>query len=51
MGHFVQDLRKIVTCKFKQQIEKIIRDRLVFGINDQAVREKLLNVKELRVAK
>ena len=40
---YLATLRKLAkTCNFKDQEERMIRDRIVIGIKDESVREKLL---------
>ena len=43
MADFVADLRRLAEfCNFGDTLEKMIRDRLVCGINDAAIQKKLL---------
>ena len=53
VDHFIQDLKKHVkTCEFKEQEDNMIRwNRIVFGVNDKALQEKLLNIPELNLEK
>ena len=48
---FVTDLKlKATTCNFGQLKDSMIRDQIVFGINDQKVRERLLRETDLTLA-
>ena len=48
---FVTDLKlKAGTCNFGQLKDSMIRDQIVFGINDQRVRERLLRETDLTLA-
>ena len=45
---WVKDLRiRAVSCEFKEQEDLMIRDKLVFGVKDSRVKERLLRVSDL----
>lgn len=46
--YFVKELKKLVkNCVFANQTDIMIRDRIVLGVKDIELQEKLLNIKEL----
>ena len=48
---FVTDLKKLVkTCEFKEHADSLIRDRIVLGIHDKNLQERMLRVGELSLA-
>ncbi|XP_077535303.1 uncharacterized protein LOC144147109 isoform X2 [Haemaphysalis longicornis] len=50
--HFLRDLKtQARLCNFGGLLESMIRDQIVFGTNDEKVREKLLRDNELTLAK
>ncbi|XP_065289918.1 uncharacterized protein [Dermacentor albipictus] len=50
--HFLRDLRKLSrSCNFAELTESMIRDQVVFGVHNPKLREKLLKVKDLTLAK
>lgn len=49
---YVAELRSLVVyCNFEGTLEKILRDRLVGGINDSRIRKRLLQEKDLTFKK
>ncbi|KAK5642690.1 hypothetical protein RI129_008857 [Pyrocoelia pectoralis] len=45
---FVNDLRTLVkTCEYKDEADNLVRDRIVLGINDLRVQERLLTIENL----
>ena len=49
---YVAELRSLVVyCNFEGTLEKILRDRLVGGINDSRIRKCLLQEKDLTFKK
>ena len=45
---FVTDLKKLVkTCEYGDQTDSVLRDRIVLGISDLAVQERLLRITEV----
>ena len=52
VGQFVTELRAIARyCNFKDTLNEALRDRIVCGINDDAVQRRLLAVKKLDLPK
>ena len=53
MDTFITDLRRLATsCKFADsKVDKLIRDKLVFGVTDVSLQEELLKTKDLDLAK
>jgi hypothetical protein len=46
--HFLTDLRRLAkSCDFKISEEEMIRDRIVLGVNNKIVQEKLLAIDKL----
>lgn len=49
---FYTDLRKLVkTCNYKDQEERMLRDRIVLGVLDKKLQRKLLEVNDLSLQK
>lgn len=49
---FVTDLKKLAsTCEFGDQTDSLIRDRIVLGINNKALQERLLKESDLKLNK
>ena len=45
---YMADLRRLAEqCNYGTTLEKMLRDRIVYGINDERIREKLLEEKDL----
>ena len=52
INNYVTDLKDLSrTCNFEQQKEKIMCDRLVFGVYDKTVKERLLRESALNLQK
>ena len=52
VDNWVKDLRTIaVDCEFKEQEDLMIRDKLVFGICDARVKERMLRESDLTLQK
>lgn len=52
IDHFVTDLKKrATTCEFGEQKDLMIRDKLIFGVRDQRVKERLLREGDLSLAR
>nr|XP_022904876.1 uncharacterized protein K02A2.6-like [Onthophagus taurus] len=50
--HFVMELKAMAnSCNFGDQEESLIRDRIIIGIRDKTLMERLLRVPELTLAK
>lgn len=50
--HFLTDLKKLAaSCEFEGQKDGLIRDRIVLGINDKALQEKLLAKQNLDLSR
>lgn len=50
--HFLTDLKKLEkSCEFGSETESMIRDRIVLGIRNKDVQEKLLRISELNLDK
>ncbi|XP_072145556.1 uncharacterized protein [Dermacentor andersoni] len=50
--HFLHDLRKLsLSCNFAELTESMTRDQVVFGVHNPKLREKLIKVKDLTLAK
>lgn len=48
--HFITDLKMLAkTCYFGEQVEFLIRDRVVIGINDSALQERLIRNSKLKL--
>ncbi|XP_040073489.1 uncharacterized protein LOC120845986, partial [Ixodes scapularis] len=49
---FIRDLRKVAqSCNFSTMTDSMVRDQIVFGTNNDKVREKLLRDNKLTLAK
>ena len=49
---YVAELRRLAQyCNYGDTLDKMLRDRIVWGINDEATQKKLLQVKDLTYAK
>lgn len=49
---YVAELRRLAQyCNYGDTLEKMLRDRIVVGINDESTQKKLLQVKDLTYAK
>ena len=52
IDQWVNDLRILLsTCEYEQQIESSLRDRIVFGVEDIRVKERLLRESDLTLEK
>lgn len=50
--HYLTDVKKLsTTCEFGEQQESLIRDRIVLGISDRALQERLLAREDLSLNK
>lgn len=50
--NFVTDLRKLVkSCEYETQQDKVLRDRIVLGISDKSLQERLLRSSDLSLDK
>lgn len=48
--HFLSDVKKLIqSCEYDSQEDSILIDRIVLGINDVSVQEKLLNIQNLKL--
>ena len=49
---YVAELRRLAQyCNYGDTLDKMLRDRIVYGINDEATQKKLLQVTDLTYAK
>ncbi|XP_063242528.1 uncharacterized protein K02A2.6-like [Bacillus rossius redtenbacheri] len=49
---FVRDLKKLVqSCDFKNQTDSVVRDRIVLGIRDKGLQERLLREPDLSLSR
>lgn len=49
---FYTDLRKLIkTCNYKEQEERMLRDRIVLGVHNKKLQRKLLEVNDLKLQK
>ncbi|XP_039299843.1 uncharacterized protein LOC120355483 [Nilaparvata lugens] len=47
-NNFLTDLKKLVkSCEYKDQTDSLIRDRIVLGVFDKGLQERLLRVQDL----
>lgn len=47
-NNFLTDLRKLVkSCEYKDQTDSLLRDRIVLGVFDKGLQERLLRVQDL----
>ena len=52
VDHYITDVIKLAEhCRYGVLKDNLIRDRLASGVQDDKVREKLLGIKELNLAK
>lgn len=50
--HFVKELKTLAkTCGFGDQTETMVRDRIVLGVRDKELQEKMLSIKDLDMNK
>lgn len=51
-GSFLTEIKKLnQTCEFGTMIDRMVRDRIVLGINDKVLQEKLLRIEDLNLQK
>ncbi len=52
VDRWLKDLKVMsVKCEFGEQVDLMLRDKLVFGVNDDRVRERLLRESEVELSK
>lgn len=52
IDHYFQELKKLAkSCNFGEQVESMIRDRIVLGVRDKDLQEKLLGTKKLTISR
>ena len=45
---YIEELRKLSEhCDFRDKLDEKLRDKLVCGLNDQRIQQKLLSIREL----